>query len=613
MKNEHKTRKVYVSGYMCDPEKATDQFYLTKEINLARVGKTLSDDMESQAFHIVQSFPDDLQISDDEVHQCGIELCKKLGKYQAVITSHLHPVYDDNGVLRGKCKHNHILINSHMNPEFVDPAHPNRMKYHDCNETLAQLRAWNDEISIEHGLPIILNQDMEHSYSWFDTEMNNQGKSWKQRVRVDINNNMQLSSSWNEFKELMEKAGYSIKEGKHETYITPEKQKVRGINLGNAYTKAYMEEYWEFKKQMTDAIDKENKQNNLETITYENLNALFRNTEQSYFLKIPRTNKTTGKPYQFYFPLSTAQDESVINTYIKEENIYPLYRNKTEYIGSVSGAIVKDVLQNREHDTYEQQKKWEEMETIQREREDLERILKEQQAQIQYTRKGWNNSKTGYPYHIGLYDEEGNRRTLLEQIMILAVVVITNEAPEYAISERERQRIEKQNARLALIIQKPSWKMQTILEAMKYAKEENIEDLSQLKLKIATCGKELSKIKASQKKNLDVREKMEPIHAALSSVERLEILCEPIFHMVESEEKTQALIENKKHIEEYNIAKATLYHYKIDTDEKIQDFKERYDYNLRKENQLKEDYEKVSAEYTKLKKIKYQVDLAMPL
>ena len=218
MKNEHKTKKVYVSGYLCDPEKATDEFYITKEKNLDRVGKTLEDEAnKNQAFHIVQSFPDDLDISDNEVHQCGIELCKKLEKYQAVITSHLHPVYDEHGVLRGKCKHNHILINSHMNPEFIDPSRPNVIHYNDCKESYAQLRDWNDEIAIAHGFPVILNQENDKIYSWFETEKNNEGKSWKQRVRLDIENNMQLATSWPEFKELMRKAHYTIQEGKYET------------------------------------------------------------------------------------------------------------------------------------------------------------------------------------------------------------------------------------------------------------------------------------------------------------------------------------------------------------------------------------------------------------
>lgn len=611
MKNEHKTKKVYVSGYMCDPEKATEQFYLTKEINLGRVGKTINDDLESQAFHIVQSFPDDLDISDDEVHQCGIELCKKLEKYQAVVTSHLHPVYDENGVLRGKCKHNHILINSHMNPEFIDPEHPYRMKYNDCKETFAQLRAWNDEISIEHGLPIILNQDKEQGYSWFDTEINNQGKSWKQRVRLDIENNMQLSSSWNEFKDLMGKAGYTIKEGKYETYTTPEQQKVRGSTLGNAYTKEYMEEYWAFKKEITTSVGKEMEQNKIETIKYENLNTLFRDTDHSYFLKIPRTHKSTGEPYDLQFPLSTAQDENVINTYIKDENTYSLYRDKNHYIGNVSGAMVKNVLLQREFDTYEQQKKWEELETKRREQEDLNRILKEQEEFLQYTRKGWNNSKSGYPYHIGLYNEDGNRRTLLEQIFILAMVVITNEAPDYVIPEYERKRIEKNNARLALIIQKPDWKIERILEAISYAKEENIEDLTQLKLRTDECGKNLSKVKTSIRKNEDVRKKMEPIHNALSTVESLKETCEAIFYMAEGEEKTLLLETEKSKIDEYNVAKATLYHYKIDSEEKISDFKARYENCLNLAQNYQKEYEKISAQYTKLKKIKYQIDLAM--
>lgn len=72
VKNEHKTKNVYVSGYMCDPEMAAEEFYIAKEKNLVALGKTLEHDLGNQAFHIVQSFPDGLDISDNKVHSCSM-------------------------------------------------------------------------------------------------------------------------------------------------------------------------------------------------------------------------------------------------------------------------------------------------------------------------------------------------------------------------------------------------------------------------------------------------------------------------------------------------------------------------------------------------------------
>lgn len=588
-RNENKTRLAYISGYMCSPDTAVEEFYLAKETNLTFVGATIDDDTGNQAFHIVQSFPDDLDISDDEVHECGIDLVRKLAKYQAVITSHIHPVIDENGVMHGKCKHNHILINSHIHPDYIDPLHPERMKYHDCRDSYLMLQQLNDEVALEHGLPIIESSRAGRGYSWFDIEMNNKGKSWKQRVRVDIETNMQLAGSWEEFCSLMRKAGYQIHEGKHETYTTPEKQKVRGSTLGEEYTREYMESYWSFREDLERSINTEIESNTspLPTISFRTLVQLLTNKEDNLYIRIPRINRNTRKNYDMYLMFGTGQNEKTLNIYINDDSSYAFYRDKKEYLGLVNGKAAKTAMLGQEYISYEEQRKWEELENQQTEQEDLKRILARRRSEYQFSKQGWNNTKTGRPYHVGLYDEYGNKRTLLEQLLILAIVVITNEAPDYLLSEKERMKQAKAESALSMAAQKPSWKIEKLTEAIKLSKEENIENLSQLAEEINATGKKISMVKAKQRKNLAVREKLEPIH-----------------RLLDASPGASSLDDMPPD------SKEMLKYYGIESQDKVDDFVNRWEYNLHLEADLNRKMDELSRRYTKLKKIKYQADLA---
>lgn len=170
----------FISGYLCDPTICEDEFKDTKRKNLNRIGKSLNDDTGNYFYHIIQSFPEGLEISDEEVHRCGVELVERLGLYQAVVASHIHPVIDEEGEVHGRCKHNHIIMNSHIYHEFVDKDNPHKIKYHDCKDTYAQLQLINDQIAIEHGLPIIAEPDMDRVYSWFET---------KEKIKVKVGRN----------------------------------------------------------------------------------------------------------------------------------------------------------------------------------------------------------------------------------------------------------------------------------------------------------------------------------------------------------------------------------------------------------------------------------------
>lgn len=252
--NEHKL----VSGYLCDPDFAVEQFVAIKEQNMARVGKTADDDEGVFAYHIVQSFPKDLDISDEEVHQCGLELCQKLGLFQAVVCSHVSSVIDDDGIEHGAQKHNHIIINSHCFDPEKQYGDIKKMKYLDNKETYALLRVYNDEIAKAHGLPIIENSSKNGYRSWLEQDSIKKGTSWKQLIKKDIDKYKIESKNWDELKDKLIEQGYEIKEGKYTSYKLPDQERfVRSKSLGEKYSEEALEQYFEDRDKIIDEIEKE--------------------------------------------------------------------------------------------------------------------------------------------------------------------------------------------------------------------------------------------------------------------------------------------------------------------------------------------------------------------
>ncbi|ETJ99451.1 relaxase/mobilization nuclease domain protein [Eubacterium nodatum ATCC 33099] len=87
--------EIYVTMHLCSRENAYKEFELTKKQFNSRT-KTL-------AHHLIQSFVPE-EVSFEEAHQVGIELCEKIleGKYEYVLATHI----DKDHI------HNHIIFNS---------------------------------------------------------------------------------------------------------------------------------------------------------------------------------------------------------------------------------------------------------------------------------------------------------------------------------------------------------------------------------------------------------------------------------------------------------------------------------------------------------------------
>ena len=175
--------------------------------------------------------------------------------------------------------------------------------------------------------------------------------------------------------------------------------------------------------------------------------------------------------------------------------------------------------------------------------------------------EGWLNSKTGSTYNIGLYDEDGNKRTLLEQIFILAVVILTNEAPDYLL-EGTKAGSESLSAPV------PSKRVENVIEALRISREEGINTLDELNTRLLETGKKISILQKKIRRNTEILDKMRPIEEALL---RDSSLMSP---------------------------------------EREDDFQERFNYSKQLDLTLRDELYQKSMYYQKLKKVQYQAKLA---
>ncbi len=574
--NEEKIKKVYVSGYLCDPDFAEEQFMLTRQKDLERMGKIVDVNGDIVGYHIIQSFPENLDISDDEVHQCGRELAEKLGLFEAVICSHLHPEIKEDGLLHGKCKHNHIIINAYCkDPEKQYGKGTRKIKYHDCIASLAELRKFNDEISVAHGLPIILNPDTERKSSWKEAVETKSGSSWKENIRRDIDNMKRVCDTWNDYINGMKAAGYSVTENKYVTYTTPDgKHKVRDKTLGREYTRETLERYWTPLEDIKDTSQ----------IIAEELQKLSDETAKNggdLYVKVTVNNENLKRNnYSFNIPLGKKIDrKETYNSYFDIDKFYRIFDKDNKKVMTVSGRTLRLYFEQKNAPT--------------------------QNKEQRYTIKGryfynaaWINSKNKRPYRIGLYDSNGHRRSLIELILLLAIKIINdNQKRSYSVSK-------------APMYIRTDWKLQNMINAVTVARTQNVRTDTELTEKLNIAGKSCSQVKAKIRKNDSVYNQLATLDKTLSEFLSVKDFCESMKGVSLNDKPAETQKEYEEKIEIYKRTKAVLYKYNLTGEESISDFKIRLKYSENLKKQLSDEYSNAAKNYGDLKKLQYQIDVA---
>lgn len=212
--------EIYVTTHLCSRENAHKEFELTK--------KQFQSKTKTLAHHLIQSFVPG-EVSFEEAHQVGIELCERVleNKYEYVLATHI-----DKGHV-----HNHIIFNS----VDVDEG----KVYQSYYGSYMRIRNYSDEICREHNLSVIdqetqkeINEIKKRKFvNWYDWNQDQKGKSFKSRLQFDIDRIIKESRNWEEFLEKMRGLGYEIKHGKYIAFKGVNQQRfTRAKTIGENYT-----------------------------------------------------------------------------------------------------------------------------------------------------------------------------------------------------------------------------------------------------------------------------------------------------------------------------------------------------------------------------------------
>ncbi|MEX4220416.1 relaxase/mobilization nuclease domain-containing protein [Haemophilus influenzae] len=209
---------MYVTTHLCSRENAHKEFELTKKQFNSRT-KTL-------VHHLIQSFVPK-EVSFEEAHQVGIELCEKIlgGKYEYVLAMHI----DKDHI------HNHIIFNS----VDVDEG----KVYHSYYGSYMNIRNQSDKLCKEHNLSVLdqeteINEIKRRKFvNWYDWNEDKKGSSYKSRLQFDIDRVIQKAINWEHFLKIMEQYGYEIKFGKYIAFKQKNQQRfTRAKTIGDDYT-----------------------------------------------------------------------------------------------------------------------------------------------------------------------------------------------------------------------------------------------------------------------------------------------------------------------------------------------------------------------------------------
>lgn len=233
--------EIYVTTHLCSRENAHKEFEITKKQFGSRT-KTL-------AHHLIQSFVPE-EVSFEEAHQVGVELCEKIleGKYEYVLATHIDKYHI----------HNHIIFNS----IDVDEG----KVYHSYYGSYMNIRNQSDKLCKEHNLSVIdqetqreINEIKRRKFvSWHDWNEDKKGKSYKSRLQFDMDRVIQKAINWEHFLKIMEQYGYEIKFGKHIAFKQKNQQRfTRAKTIGTNYTEEKIKERIRNKdKEIGELVDK---------------------------------------------------------------------------------------------------------------------------------------------------------------------------------------------------------------------------------------------------------------------------------------------------------------------------------------------------------------------
>ena len=203
-----------------------------------------------QGIHFIQSFRPEENITPQTAHEVGRKWADKfLNSYEYLLSTH-----KDKGHI-----HNHIIINS--------VSFETGKKYLKNDRELREIRKLSDEVCREYGLDIIEPKKENRNKSYKEWKSHKENISWKDKIKIDINETIEESKTYEDFLEKMKSRGYELKYGnsKYNTFKHKEMgRSIRGKTLGEDYTeKKIKDRIEEFKRSKLIYLSKYREDKNL--------------------------------------------------------------------------------------------------------------------------------------------------------------------------------------------------------------------------------------------------------------------------------------------------------------------------------------------------------------
>lgn len=208
---------LYVSGYNTEPQTASLDFEMTAATaRLAHHSKRRSGNL---AYHLIQSFSPDDDLTPEQAHELGKKLASEFtqGKYEYVVATHI-----DKGHL-----HNHIIINA---VSFYDYKKLRTVPY----RTARQIRGISDRLCAEAELSV-LQEPRQLGQRYTERMRKRTTVPVRSEIRRRLNYVLARAASYDEFKTMAAELGITVKDsGKHIAYLyTGAERAVRGNKLGD--------------------------------------------------------------------------------------------------------------------------------------------------------------------------------------------------------------------------------------------------------------------------------------------------------------------------------------------------------------------------------------------
>lgn len=208
-----------VSSYQCEAATVDTEFLIAKQEYQRITGREPKNGQDVIAYQIRQAFYPG-EITPEEANALGYKLAMEFtkGQHQFIVATHVDKAH----------VHNHIVFNS----TTLDCTH----KFNNYKDSADVVRDISDQLCLEQGFSIV-EEPSEKGKQYAEWNAEKTGTSWKQKLKNNIEEQLQGCSDFEQFLHRMELLGYEIKRGKHIAFRAPDQKRfTRAKTLGAEFT-----------------------------------------------------------------------------------------------------------------------------------------------------------------------------------------------------------------------------------------------------------------------------------------------------------------------------------------------------------------------------------------